>query len=349
MEIQNKSNSKLSTLSNVSLISKYSLAIMGIAALMVVVSHSNMYITLPGVLKKLNPVLGMLGSYAVKMFFFISAIRLFFSMKKDDNAKHFYKKRLIRLLLPYILISVLCLTIKYFVLTVDLKAFIYDFFLFGYYINGKSTWFIASLIPMYLVFPLLFKLSNKFKNFGLVAIAIWFVIAACLQLFVPSYYDIIKNMVGGFFAFLAGLFFAPYIYDKKKLSILITAIPFLLYLVCFVVLKLQKTGAIGDTIVTMLSSTLSIMLCYIIAFVLNALPNVFTKLCDFFGKISLEIYVLGNVSHILAGFGLLKLLKAFDKTGILFYLISVIAIVILALAFSKLVEKLNALLIKKKA
>lgn len=45
------------------------------------------------------------GSIGVEIFLFLSGMGLFFSMRKNENVLCFYKKRLKRLSVPYVLIG----------------------------------------------------------------------------------------------------------------------------------------------------------------------------------------------------------------------------------------------------
>lgn len=319
---------------DISNIITYSSALMGIAALVILICHSNAWIDFPNSIQKLKIVFGMCAQYGVKIFFFLSAIRLFFSMKKNDNIADFYKKRLVRVLIPYITISLLCLSIKYFVISNDFWKFICDFFLFGYYMDGKSTWFIAAILPMYFIYPLLYKMRLKYKWFSSVSIISYFLISLIIAVFFNPYYNIIINMVGGGFAFLLGLIIAPYIYDKKKANILILLFMLAAYILTFV-LKINRFPA-GELVSSLLSSSLPIMCCYFGAWILDKLPKIFDNICSYFGKMSLELYLLGNVTYIMANFGLKAYLSKIEPMGILFYFITVIVIILLAIVFFKL-------------
>ena len=321
---------------------------MGIAALVILICHSNAYITFPSFFpSQTTRILGTCAQYGVKIFFFLSAIRLFFSMKKNDNVRDFYKKRLVRILIPYIMISLVCLPIKYFVITNTPWAFISDFFLFGYYVNGKSTWFIAAILPMYFIYPFLYRARIKFKWFSPISAIIYFALALVLKGAFPDYYNILTNMISGGFAFLMGIIIAPYVYEKKKFNTLTLLTMLAAYLLLFVVFKVGKTY-IGGVTIELLSSSLPIICCYVCAFILDKLPKIFNKIFEFCGKMSLELYLLGTVIYIMAAFGLDSLVSEIEPRGFLFYFIAMIITFILAIGFFNLNKHITSLLYKNK-
>lgn len=50
--------------------------------------------------------LRIIGSVGVELFIFLSEISLFFSMKKDEKEKQFYKKRIKRIIPTYLTIAI---------------------------------------------------------------------------------------------------------------------------------------------------------------------------------------------------------------------------------------------------
>jgi len=319
------------------LISKYSSALMGLAAIAVIVCHSSPYVDFSVVIgSRLNifhTLMGVLGNYAVKMFFFLSAIHLYFSMKKNDDVLTFYKRRFTRLLLPYFFIAIFGSILNYFVLDLNILGFLKDYFLVGYFIEGGSSWFVAAIIPMYIVFPLLFKLINKSKYNGLIVIAIWIGVAFLLSVLFPDYYTIIRGLLFGFVAFVLGLMYASAVFLNKKISLLPVIFMLVVYSVINFVLDLNRA------FVHTFEVFIPIFLLFILTLLLSKLPDVFNKVFSSVGKISLETYLLGNVPYFLKKTFVYSAIVSVEPTGILFYAVSSVVIVLLAFMFSKVINK----------
>ena len=93
---------------NLSDLSAYRTQLMGIATLMIIICHANAYhVLLPRFLASLF----VWGNFGVDIFLFLSGIGLYYSLskrnthKKDDYIS-FYKKRGVRIYIPYIIIYV---------------------------------------------------------------------------------------------------------------------------------------------------------------------------------------------------------------------------------------------------
>lgn len=114
---------------------------------------------------------------AVPIFIFISAVSLFYTYKDSINIKEFYKKRLLNLVLPYIICSFLYIIV--FHKKVDN--------LFIGLINGNISyhlWYIGTIIRIYIIFPVVLFLLNKLakatKVFNIIFISIFSVVSFIL-------------------------------------------------------------------------------------------------------------------------------------------------------------------------
>ena len=98
--------------------------------------------------------INLLARFAVPVFFICSGILLSSKAKTKSQWKHFYNKKIVRVFIPYILISVLTLLVT----KVSLWHFPYAI------LTGKAQipfYFIIILAQFYLLFPFLVKLKNK--------------------------------------------------------------------------------------------------------------------------------------------------------------------------------------------
>lgn len=90
-----------------SLLSKYRSALMGLATALVIIFHGlsvwDYYgATLPAVARLCR---GFLGSVGVDIFLFLSGIGVFFAIENGTSTMRFYKKRLVRLLPSVLIVS----------------------------------------------------------------------------------------------------------------------------------------------------------------------------------------------------------------------------------------------------
>lgn len=103
------------------------------------------------------------GNVGVEMFLFLSGIGLYFSYSKNNNLRQFYKKRFMRIMIPYILICA-----PYYI-WIDIfrkeGSFIEDITQISFYKDGQQdAWYIAAIFLFYLLFPAFYKLI--FRNNG---------------------------------------------------------------------------------------------------------------------------------------------------------------------------------------
>lgn len=102
------------------LLSKYRTKLMGIAIIWIMLYHGNeIGMILPEPLEIINFVLEK-GRGGVEIFLFLSGLGLYYSYSKNPDMKRFYRRRIVRVIFPYLLISLLfgldkiCLSIEAF-------------------------------------------------------------------------------------------------------------------------------------------------------------------------------------------------------------------------------------------
>lgn len=143
------------------ILSKYRSELMGIAILWIMAFHmvELKHNKLPAAVADLYGLLfhGYLG---VEIFLLLSGMGLYYSFKKNARIRNFYVKRLHRILLPYAVVG--CAFWGFHDLIQKGNAggreFIEDVTLYSFWSEGERVfWFIALIIPLYLVWPLIFK------------------------------------------------------------------------------------------------------------------------------------------------------------------------------------------------
>ena len=104
--------------------------------------------------------------------------------KRSGNIISWYKKRYVRILLPYSMIAVpwfLIVTIMEHHSWID---FLFDVSTLSYWLYHRGAWFIAALIPLYLITPLLFKLliGNKYRLVCLLCLLMFTIILGSIDI-----------------------------------------------------------------------------------------------------------------------------------------------------------------------
>jgi surface polysaccharide O-acyltransferase-like enzyme len=146
---------------NLGWLSDYRTEIMGACAIGIILCHANLaHVALPSVFRT---ILGM-GNFCVDIFLLLSGIGICFSLEKlaDGGLGRWYARRFMRIIIPYLIIYVpyylwRCIANQY-----SIWRFFYYISTLGYWMEHDGAWFLALLIPLYLISPFLYKfLKNR--------------------------------------------------------------------------------------------------------------------------------------------------------------------------------------------
>ena len=288
----------------------------------------------------------------VDIFLMLSGLGLFYSMKKNNKTKEFYKKRYIRILIPYLLVAIPAL-IQFCI--VNNEGVVYFFkeltFINVLQLGTKKYWFILFICICYFIFPVLFNYINNSKNVDEV-VTKTLLLAVIVTLFNemfrtgnPVLYSRTSLMTLRFFSFFVGILFGYLSYNKEKIK---TSHIVSMVLCLFVIVLANSQNETIRTISRFLSAT---SFCILLVLLLskidkNKVINFFKKIIEWFGKYSLELYLL-HVS-IRRVFGTLHLEPCKVKYFIIYIVISIILVPIVN-KLCKIIEKpvTNLLNIKK--
>jgi peptidoglycan/LPS O-acetylase OafA/YrhL len=150
--------------------SQYRTQIMGIAAIMILICHIvGNGVTLPHFLSKIFS----LGNYGVDIFMFVSGIGMFYSIDNNNMPLTlWYKKRLVRIFVPYLLISVpYCLTRTIFY-DFTFTEIILNITTAEFWVLHRGAWFVSAILPLYLVTPVLYRKNSSNKERLIVALTV---------------------------------------------------------------------------------------------------------------------------------------------------------------------------------
>lgn len=324
-----------------SILSKYRGELMGIGILEVMLLH---YFTLnnapvPGFVSPL------VGLVYVQGFLFLSGFGLFYSFSNDNDLKNFYKKRFVNVLIPYLIIAIPYYT-YFFVMNQQDLVPVYSRSLepisgivtyfgrittLGYWHEGNfnGMWYLALTVLLYLMYPVAHQVFRRIGGgrcslIWLLIIAILACLYPLIRRYFPTYCEVISLALGNAYMFFVGMLFGRWSYYKEKID-------------------LEKIIVLG-VLCWIAPHFKSIMSMIIICYVLFILPqsfNVIKTVLKWFGKYTLEIYVLHltlvSIFIILGD----KVQLNYDVKILIAYLLSII----LAIAVKKLSERVKKVII----
>ena len=211
---QNEINSRNGFL----LVSQFRNAIMGIAALWVLFFHAWIpvmpastagHFNLFGFIERYLKAIGYCG---VDIFLLVSGLGLTFAIKKGSLLR-FYYRRLRRIILPPLVVSLLLWNIFGW----STLEFFQNISGYNFYFKDTTCflWFIPAIVTLYLLFPLYYKVFDRFRNkilFTAAAIALWLIISLLLlNVMRPDLYGFTNRIP----VFIIGILFG-YITQNKK-------------------------------------------------------------------------------------------------------------------------------------
>ena len=197
-----------------SLISKYRTHIMGFAILWIMWFHSP-YTWKNEALHFIHDI----GFYGVDMFLLVSGLGLYFSMRKSKSIGEFYKKRAIRILPAYLIVTVSWYAFyKPEVSFTDKLLSILGINYFRGNITGRPEyfdWFLPTLFVLYLLTPLYDKLFQKASvkwRFTLLCMSISPLL--CI-IFYHTGQQVLYGSTVRIAVFLVGYWIGWFLYEKK--------------------------------------------------------------------------------------------------------------------------------------
>lgn len=318
-------------------ISKYRSHLMGTAALLVIFGHSaGNGVVMPGWMESLCG----LASVGVDIFLLVSGLGLWYSLQKfgaSEGVNTWYKRRYARILIPYLLITVVSNILAITRGSKSIISAILDISTINYWLNHRGAWFIAMLIPLYAIAPLHDYLCKKVKNpllFNL-AIIISILCISCIPISVESisfqrFIDNVRNVLFHLPAFYIGFMIAPFSKEKKEISW------FWVVVIPIIVVALMRFSGIGYW-PGFLFLPLTGILCVLFRHCGKMIMHIF----DFFGKISLESYLLNRtVGAWIIAYLPMVYESSLNKGCYLHYGLVIVFGTLLAYAVHKLCDKL---------
>lgn len=282
---------------NWGLISKYRAQVMGIAILWVMLYHAKISgFSFPGVAEWVN-LLMQRGNNGVDMFLFLSGVGLYFSYTKESVPSSFYKKRLIRVVLPYLIIGGLFWGLLDLILRRNPIRFLKDLFLISFWKDGTlRMWFIGLILLLYLAFPVIYRLffCKKTGVIFRVACTVGCVVLAnaLIACNVPDWYNKVEIALTRIPVFLIGVYAGVRIYEKRRM----TAGEIFFLVIWWGLARVLDENSAGYVYTRYLYMIQAILLCIFLAEILQFTDEkrgfrTVNRILVWCGKNSLELYI----------------------------------------------------------
>lgn len=279
-------------------ISKSRAELMGIAIIGVLIQHFIGFSATPAnsILKIATIIFNKIAF--TEGFLFLSGFGLYYSFTKDNSIKNFFLKRFKRLVIPFIILSFWFYLYHDIIMSTNIVDFIGHISSLSFWFDGNydGMWYIAISVFLYAVFPFLYKFIfvNKWGGVNTLFVIITIiVINMIIQYTAPQYFQKIAIGTIKIPMFVIGIW-VGYLSQRGNTRDIINyaAITLILFVSIFF-LKRNFEGMFVEyyTMVEKLVyiPVVSILLTYIHK---STLFNWLNKILKWFGKYTLELYVL---------------------------------------------------------
>ena len=147
--------------------------LMGLAALLIYFAHAYSFVELPSPLSTLFS----FGNIGVDIFLLVGGFGIYYSLVNTASKSSFYWKRLIKVGLPFLLISIPYFFIfDFFVQPTergDVIRFLLDISSLSFWQYHTGAWYVSMLVPLYLFAPFyvsLFRRTDSKRGLTFIAI-----------------------------------------------------------------------------------------------------------------------------------------------------------------------------------
>ena len=283
---------------------------MGIATLLVLFRHGDAF-KWPAITMPYFDLLMKEGNVGVDIFLFLSAIGLYFSMRKKQSILAFYQRRFSRIIPSYLIIAAPLYAILIFALG---SKSIHEYFItltsIAFWLPeqkpGIESWYVAFIIPLYILYPLVYHgitCSPTKKHTGLIILlALSILIELLMGICCRDYYLQTEIAICRIPIFLLGCICANSVYENKTLNhpLLIASISAILFLAIrvFNLICIDRQSLIFSSIIrkSKILSAIAIILfsCMFFSYITARRRQEASKLLkvlNFFGQHSFEIYI----------------------------------------------------------
>ena len=232
------------------------------------------------------------GNAGVDVFLFLSAIGLYGSMKKNTIA-NFYKNRIVRMIIPYVVIAIpYFVWFDFFFKKDGIIQFILNTSTLNFWITGDHpVWYVAFAAVIYMIFPVLYKLDVKTKHiFTSLLIPFSIVIEYVLFKTDSIIYANAERALSRIPIFLVGMLMANIVLKKKRITCWQLIVAVAIGIAIFAILVFCPLPLV---VTRYLYGAFAICIVVAYSFIRRMLPLRFLYVIfAWLGTISLEIYMV---------------------------------------------------------
>ena len=305
------------------------------------------------------------GNVGVDMFLFLSGIGLFFSFSKDSRVLTFWKKRLMRVLPTAFVIATFYFSFRYVNgrftsgLTFYLSRMTFTYF---FWKGERVFWFISLILLLYLVFPIFYKIIEKWRVWGMLAlVALCLVFNFTLRAVKPGMYSNVEIAFCRVPVFIIGIWAGKFVMEKKEISrkwlwaflaVAVGMLTFMYFYTDFVKLFVPDYSKAVETMYIWMyryaACPLGISLVVLDSFVCTSLRkrgrcNLLRNFFEFVGMYSMEYYMIYlNINHYLG-----RIYEIGQKQQIMLYFGSFVISLILCVMVRKVCDFFMAYMQRK--
>jgi len=212
---------------NLQFISKYRSAIMGTAIILIMICHGSLVFSNEKA-ELANEIVKRFCQFGVDIFLLVSSFGCCYSFEKNRKILGFYKKRVLRIFPPYILVVVAWSAVNQIVFhNVTMASIFNGYSLITFYTRGVlREWYVAAILTLYLAFPLIYRVLKKNVKIVYCAIVAIFIISRLISIFVNNE---VLNIVNDVFIiripiFLIGIIFFDRMKTKPEIKFPVVAV-----------------------------------------------------------------------------------------------------------------------------
>lgn len=285
---------------NFSALSKYRSAIYGMSALWIIAFHGIEleFTSIDSKMVAFEELLRM-GNIGVDIFLVLSGISLFYAFSKDGHVLKFYYKRLVRILIPFLIIAGIYLAYLNFIRTQNVTAFFLNLSTIAYWIGfrqGVSFWYVPTILVLYILYPLIHMFIYMRKNGKLIRCIV--LMAAAIGISILLYYvipagaptrDFYMISIPRFAIFIFGCYFGHIVKEERNIPAWLIVVAML---VVFAAFPLYSETVFRGLFYRYYGSLTGFMLAVLMSQFAVLISSIkLDKFFGFFGNISLEIYI----------------------------------------------------------
>ncbi len=305
------------------------------------------------------------GNVGVDMFLFLSGIGLYFSFMKDSRVLSFWKKRLMRVLPSAFLIATFYFSLRYVngrFSSGPLYYVLRETFLYFFVKGERVFWFISLILLMYLVFPIFYKIIDKWKAWGMIGLVAVIVVGTfAVRAIAPGVYSNVEIALCRIPVFVIGIWAGRFVMEKKEIDrrwlwlVLAVAVGMLVLMANYnVIVKAIVPGYTKEMetmyifIYRYAACPLGIALVVLDSFICTELrhrgkANLLRNFFEFVGMYSMEYYMIYlNINHYLE-----RIYKIGPRQEIMLYFGSFVVSLVLCVLVRKVCDFFMAYMQRK--